>query len=138
LRIGLKPLKDYIVRNATMEAEVAMPELSGVEASGVSDVIATGFESDRDFRVRLSGASSAVLSGSAGEVTVDASGSSDADLAEFSVGDARVDASGSSTVTVNVSGRLDVDASGSSDVFYLGSPILRNIDTSGSSSVEPK
>jgi hypothetical protein len=138
LKIGLKPLQDYTVRNATMEAEVTMPELNGVEASGASDVIATGFESDRDFQVRLSGASSAVLIGSAGEVTVDASGSSDADLAEFPVGDARVDASGSSTVTVNVSGRLDVDASGSSDVFYLGSPTLGNVDTSGSSSVEPK
>ena len=138
LKIGLKPLQNYTVRNATMEAEVTMPELSGVEASGASDVTATGFESDRDFRVRLSGASSAVLMGSAGEVTVDASGSSDADLAGFPVGDAKIDASGSSTVVVNVSGRLDVDASGSSDVFYLGDPTLGSIDTSGSSSVEPK
>jgi hypothetical protein len=138
LRIGLKPLQAYTVRNATMEAEVTMPELTGVEASGASDVSATGFESDRDFRVNLSGASSAVLIGSAGNLTVDVSGSSDADLTNFSVGDARVDASGSSTVTLNVSGRLDADASGSSDVFYLGSPTLGNIDTSGASSVEQK
>ena len=138
LKIGLKPLQDFNVRNATMEAEVTMPALSAVEASGASDVTANGFESTNAFRVRLSGSSTAVLTGSAGDLTVDVSGSSDADLAEFPVGDARVDASGSSTVTVNVSGRLDVDASGSSDIYYLGSPTLGNIDTSGASSVEPK
>lgn len=138
LKIGLKPNFGFTVRNTTLNAEVTMPFLTRLEASGSSDVTASGFDSDQAFRVRLSGASSAVLSGSAGEVTVDASGSSDADLAEFLVGDARVDASGSSSVTVNVSGRLDVDASGSSDVFYLGNPTLGSIDTSGGSSVEPK
>jgi len=138
LKIGLKPNFGYTVRNTTLNAEVTMPVLTRLEASGSSDITASGFDSDQAFQVRLSGASSAVLSGSAGEVTVDASGSSDADLGEFPVGDARVDASGSSTVTVNVSGRLDVDASGSSDVFYLGNPTLGSIDTSGGSSVEPK
>lgn len=138
LKIGLKPNFNYTVRNTTLNAEVTMPVLTRLEASGSSDVTATGFESTNAFQVRLSGASTAVLSGSAGALTVNVSGSSDADLAGFPVGDANVDASGASTVVVNVSGRLDVDASGSSDVFYLGSPTLGNIDTSGSSSVEPK
>jgi hypothetical protein len=138
LKIGFKPLQDYNVRNATMEADVTMPTLTRLEASGASDAIANGFDSTSPFQVRLSGASTAVLTGSAGDLTVDVSGSSDADLAGFPVGDARVDASGSSTVTINVNGRLDVDASGSSDVFYLGNPTLGNIDTSGASSVEPK
>ena len=52
--------------------------------------------------------------------------------------DANVEASGASEVTVNASGRLDADASGASDVYYLGSPILGRIDTSGASSVERK
>jgi len=138
LKIGLKPNLDYTIRNATMEAEVTMPELTGVEASGSSDATITGFESTNALQVDLSGASTAVLTGSAGEVTVDASGSSEADLAEFPIGDARVDASGVSTVTVNVSGRLDADASGSSEVLYIGNPTLGTIETSGSSSVEPK
>jgi hypothetical protein len=138
LKIGLKPTLNFTVLKATMEAEVTMPTLSGIEASGASDATATGFNSDQTFWLDLSGSSTAVLTGSAGELTVDASGSSDADLAEFSVGDASISASGSSSVVVNVSGRLDADASGSSDVFYMGSPTLGNIDTSGASSVEPK
>jgi len=138
LKIGLKPNLNYNVQNATLDAEVTMPALSGVEASGSSDVTATGFNSTNAFQVDLSGASTAVMTGSAGEVTVDTSGSSKADLAEFPVVDARVNASGSSLVTVNVSGRLDVDASGSSDVFYLGDPTLGTIDTSGSSNVAPR
>ena len=138
LKIGLKPNRNYTVRNATLEAEVSMPELSGVEASGSSDATISGFESTKALQVDLSGSSTAVMTGSAGDVTIDTSGSSEADLAEFTGGDAIVKSSGSSTVTVNVSGRLDADASGGSDVFYLGSPTLGNIDTSGTSSVEPK
>lgn len=138
LKIGLKPNFDYTIKNDTLKAEVTMPELASVEASGSSDVTITGFESTNTLQVDLSGASTAVLIGSGGDLTVDASGSSEADLAEFPVGDASVDASGASTVTVNVSGRLDADASGSSDVYYLGSPTLGIIDTSGSSTVAPK
>jgi hypothetical protein len=79
-----------------------------------------------------------VLSGSAGDVVVDASGASTIDLANFPVADARVDASGASKVTVDASGTLDADASGASHVYYLGSPRLGRIDTSGASSVKPK
>ena len=71
-------------------------------------------------------------------MTIDASGSSDVDLADFPGSDGTVDASGSSTVTVNLSGRLDADASGSSDVYYLGNPELGSIETSGSSNIRPK
>jgi hypothetical protein len=69
-------------------------------------------------------------------VTIDASGSSRVDLSDFAGEDANVEASGSSTVIVNPSGTLDVAASGASRVYYLGSPTLGNIDTSGASSME--
>jgi hypothetical protein len=54
------------------------------------------------------------------------------------VADADVEASGASKATVNPSGRLDADASGASSIYYLGSPTLGKIDTSGSSTVKPK
>ena len=38
LIIGLKPLRGYNLRRATMEAEVRMPDLTGIEVSGASDV----------------------------------------------------------------------------------------------------
>lgn len=157
LRIGLKPSRNYIINNATLAAEVTMPELVGLDASGSSDVDVSGFDSTESLTVDLSGAStlrgdiqagdasfdisgssSVELTGSAEGIQVSASGSSEADLSEFPASNARVDASGASTVTVNLSGRLDADASGSSDIYYLGNPTLGNIDTSGSSSVQSR
>jgi hypothetical protein len=157
LRIGLDSDHSYNIRNATLEAEVTMPDLAGLRSSGSSDVLITGFASNHSFDGDLSGSSTlrgdlqsggasfdvsgssdVTLTGSGGDVTIDASGSSDVDLSDFQVDDARVDVSGSSTVTVNPNGRLDVDASGASAVYYVGDPTLGDIDTSGSSSVEGK
>lgn len=157
LKIGLKPNRNYPIRNVTMEAEVTVPELTGLDLSGASHANITGFKSTKDLSVDLSGSSSLrgdieagdisidlsgssemTLAGSGQDVTIDASGSSELDLAEFPVVDARVDASSASTVTVNASGRLDVDASSASNVYYLGNPTMGEIGTSGESSVEPK
>ena len=157
LNIGLKPGQFYSIRDATMQAEVTMPELTGLDLSGASHATISGFESAKDLIVDLSGSSSlrgdieagnasfdlsgssdVTLTGSGGDVTIDASGSSDVNLAEFPIADADINVSGSSEVTVNPSGRLDVDASGASDVTYLGSPTMGVIDTSGSSTVNPR
>ena len=156
LKIGLKS-DISIVSNATLEAEITMPELTGLDLSGASNATISGFKSTKNLTVDLSGASSlrgdieagdtsadlsgssnANLTGSGGNLTLDASGSSDVDLSDFPVADAEIDASGASTVTVNASGRLDVEASGASDVYYLGDPSMGTIDTSGASSVESK
>jgi hypothetical protein len=157
LRIGLDPNRSYTIRNATMEAEITMPELLDLDLSGNSDANVSGFESTKslvvnlsgnsgllgdiqvgDARFDVSGNSSVTVTGSAGGLSVDASGSSEVDLTDFPASDGTVNVSGASTVTVNLSGRLDADASGSSDVYYLGDPILGQIDTSGSSSIQPK
>lgn len=157
LKIGLRDNRSYTIRNATMQAEVTMPGLTGVELSGASHGKISGFNFAEDLSidasgssslmgdievgdvtVDLSGSSEAILSGSGQNLTVDVSGSSDLNLSEFPVADVSIDASGASTVTVNVNGRLDVSASGSSNVYYLGNPNLGAIDTSGSSSVEAK
>ena len=156
LKIGLKP-DVSIVSNATLEAEITMPELTGLDISGASNATISGFKSTNNLTVDLSGASSlrgdieagdtsfdlsgssdANLTGSGGNLTLDASGSSDVDLSDFPVADAEIDASGASTVTVNASGRLDVEASGASNVYYLGDPSMGTIETSGASSVESK
>jgi hypothetical protein len=156
LKIGLKP-DVSIVSNATLEAEITMPELAGLDLSGASDATISGFKSTNNLTVDLSGASSlrgdiesgdasfdlsgssdANLTGSGGNLTLDASGSSDVDLSEFPVADANLEVSGASKAVVNASGRLDVGASSASEVYYLGDPTLGEIDTSSESSVEPK
>lgn len=157
LKIGLNPNRNYTIRNATMEAEVTMPELTGLDLSGASHANITGFKSTKDLSVDLSGSSSlqgdidagdisidlsgsseTTLTGSGQNLIIDVSGSSELDLSDFPVADAKIDASGASTATVNASGRLDVDASGGSKFYYLGSPTLGEIDTSGGASVGPK
>ena len=157
LQIGLKPDPPNIM-SATLEAEVTMPELTGLDMSGSSHATIIGFKSAQALAVNASGAShlqghfeadtvsfnlggssEVVLTGSAQNMMIEeASGSSDANLTDFPVIDASVKAGGKSQVTVNVSGRLDVDASNSANVYYLGDPTLGTIDTSGSATVEPK
>jgi hypothetical protein len=157
LKIGLKPSSGYNVREATLEAEVTMPELAGLELSGASHVVVTGFKSTKALDANLSGASRlrgdievgdatfdasgasrVTLNGSARNMTVEGSGASQIDLSDFAVADAKVKLSGASAATVNPSGTLDVDASGASDVYYLGDPTLGKVDTSGASSVVRK
>jgi hypothetical protein len=115
LKIGLDQVRSYV--DVTLQAEVTMPELVGLELSGGSRVMATGSGED---------------------IAIDASGGSGADLASFPVVNAIIDASGGSQVTVNVSGMLTVDASGGSQISYLGDPTLGVIDTSGGAQVRPR
>ena len=115
LKIGLDQVRSYV--NVTLQAEVTMPELVGLELSGGSRVMVTGSGED---------------------IAIDASGGSGADLASFPVVNAIIDASGGSQVTVNVSGMLTVDASGGSQISYLGDPTLGVIDTSGGAQVRPR
>ena len=154
LKIGLKT--DRTV-GATEEAEVTMPELTGLDLSGASHVTIAGFKSTAsidvdlegasylrgdieagDARFDVVGASEVTLGGSAGDVDIGASGASTVDLADFPVADASVVADGASTVTVNASGTLDVDAGGAAQVYYLGSPTLGTIEESGRAEVGPQ
>jgi len=157
LKIGLKT--DRISRDdSTREAEVTMPDLTGLDLRGASQVTLTGFKSTNalnldlsaashlrgdieagDTQIDVSDASQVTLRGSAGDVTMDdVSGASTVDLADFPVVNANVTARDSSVITVNASGTLDVDAKSASEVYYVGNPTLGEIDTSGGSSVEPK
>jgi hypothetical protein len=157
LKIGLKPNRNYTASNATLEAEVTMPELTGLDLSGASQATIAGFKSSNDLSVDLSGSSSLVgdieaakisfdlsggsdanVSGSGQEATIDVAGGSQIDLSNFPVAEVTVNAAGGSTATVNASGKLNADASGSSQIYYLGDPTMGEIDTSGSSSVERK
>lgn len=157
LKIGLDPTRDFNIRNATMQAKITMPELTGLDLSGSSDANITGFNATENLTVDLSGSSSLVgdieagdiridlsgssdmkLAGSGADLTIDISGSSDLDLAELPAVNARVSASGSSSAVVNASVRLDVEATGASDIYYLGDPTLGTISTSGSSTIQLK
>jgi hypothetical protein len=158
LKIGLKDEGGGGgIQAGTREAEIAMPELSGLSLSGSSDGTISGFKSTVAVDVGLHGASSlqgdieagdasfdaqggseATVSGSGQNVTVVAGGGSTIDLTKFSAVDANVSADGNSKVTVNASGNLDAVAGGNSTIYYLGSPTLGTIEETGSSEVRQK
>lgn len=135
LQIGLKTIRPISLVGVTLEADVTMPELAGLKLSSGSQCTASGLLSSKGLDLDLSSGSHATLSGSAGDLTVDASSGSQAKLSELSVANARINASSGSQVSVNVTGRLDADASSGSKVYYLGSPTLGDINESSGSSV---
>jgi len=122
-------------------------EASGASSLNIDDLKAgdTGFEISSGSRVsgsieisngrfNVSGASSIDLEGYASDISIEASGASHANLADFSISNATVTISGASVVTVNASGTIDGNVSSASRLTYLGNPAL-TIEMSGDSTV---
>ena len=112
---------------------IKAPELD-IRLSGASDLKKTNLEVNK-LTVDLSGASDMTVSGTATELSVEASGASDFrgfDLVT-DICDAR--ASGASDVKITVNKELSAQATGASDVRYKGSGMIKDLRSSGSSSV---
>jgi hypothetical protein len=153
LRLALE--QGYNYRFITVSAEVHMPAVSMLDASGASDFdVEAGFASSAPLSISLSGASSATVAGIVcGDLTVDisgastatlagsafshrimASGASNADLMSCSAPRADVTLSGASDAWVNVgSGLLSLSASGASTLYYAGTPVFSLYNLSGTS-----
>lgn len=136
LRIRFQP--NINVRNATLKASVAMPELTGLDLSGAVRATVAGFSSEKSLDVDLSGASKVGLRGSAGTLRISASGASHANLEEYRSGRTVVNVSGASHASVSPSGNLEAEASGASTVTYGGEPGDVKAHTSGASSVRKR
>lgn len=154
LTIGLRPDPTRGRNRVTLEADITMPVLTALEASGASRVGLSGFESQNDLElvasggsvitgdiqaggttVTASGASDISLVGGGEDLVLTATGASSVDLDEFPVVDVRAVLDGASTAVVNASGTLEVEASGGSHLAYVGNPALGNVQTSVDSSV---
>ena len=156
LKIGFTPGL-LSLRNATMQASITMPELTGVGGSGATQIRLAGFESGKDLAIDVSGASTVrgqidagdlradvsgasrlELTGQGQDGRINVSGASQANLSDFRMQNVDVEASGASRAEVNASGRLDAEASGASTVLYSGDPTLGRIQTSGASTVRAR
>jgi hypothetical protein len=157
LQVGFDRNGPFTMRNTTMRAQITMPELTGVASSGASQVRVSGFASDKDLSVDVSGASTVRGQIDAGDLRADvsgasrleltgqgkngditASGASQANLSGFRMEDVTADASGASRAEVYASGRLDAEASGASTVLYSGDPTLGRTNTSGASTIRAR
>jgi RNA polymerase sigma factor (sigma-70 family) len=140
--------------NITLKAAVALPDLEGVSAGGASNVTVAGFASEKDCKLRVSGASKLTgdlragrvdleaggashvsLKGSAKKARLSATGASHLTLAEFAVESAAVTLTGASHAKVQAKKELDYDLSGASHLSYAGDPKVGKARATGASRV---
>lgn len=118
LHIGLEPLWNY--HDVTLRARVAMPRLTGLEASGSSSVLVTKLQSGDAIELEASGSSAVEMVGVRfGAVTVDCSGASRVE-GSAEVGEVAGEVSGGSAVDLaGTASGLRLDASGGSRLELL-------------------
>lgn len=104
-----------------------------IRQSGASDL--KGRIDVKKLSVDLSGASDVTLSGNAAQLDVEASGASNFKGYELVTDICNATASGASDIKVTVNKELSARATGASDVRYKGNGVIRDMKSSGSSSV---
>jgi hypothetical protein len=135
LMIGLKP-GGYT--NVNLRADIVMPSFNGVTLHDGSHCVVNGLNSDNDAEVTLTDGSGVTMSGSVGNLRVDATDGSQVNLSSLHAKDASVRFSSGSHGSVYATGRLDVDLRDGSHLDYYGNPTLGNIRTSGGASLTPR
>jgi len=126
------------LRSATLKIQITMPAINRIELSGGAQGKVEDFISSNPLLVELSGGSQLTGQGSAGELTVDASGGTQLHFADYSVQNSNIELSGGSQATINLDGTLDADLSGGSQLYYYGNPTLGHIETSSGSQIHKK
>lgn len=136
LRIGIEPGWRIFSGPTTLRAEVTMPELAGLTASGASRVNLSGFDSSNALGITASGASRVRGEINAGDTTIAASGASEIDLSG-AYQDLSVEASGASNVTLDGTAQnLRANASGGSEIDLSNLPVAdARVEASGASTI---
>lgn len=147
--------KKWGMGNKKLKAYISFKKIDAFKASGACDVSIVGELNADDLKIELSGASDLEGKVMARDLKVDLSGSSDMKVSgvatnleldlsgacsfkgfEFAANMCSVDASGASDVKITVNKELTVKASGASDVAYKGTGSVREVKSSGASSVK--
>jgi hypothetical protein len=153
-RLRIRMDDDHSYRDATLEATITMPAIERLAVSGVSTAALSGFRSDDDLELEISGASTLTGDVTSGDLTCEvsgasrltldgggaaldlrASGASTVSLGDFPAWDADVDLSGASSAEINASGTISATLSGASRLEYRGGAVLADVNTSGASTV---
>ena len=104
-----------------------------INQSGASDL--KGKIDVNKLSVDLSGASDMTVTGTVTQLDVEASGASDFRGYDLVTETCNATASGASDIKVTVNKELSAHATGASDVRYKGNGVIRDLKSSGSSSV---
>ena len=140
-----------------LKAYVSFKNISTLSASGSSDIYANGvikveslhlaLSGSSDFKGAVdvaelsldqSGSSDSQISGRADKVNINVSGASDVKGYDLITDYCEANASGASDIQLTINKEVNSIASGSSDVYYKGNAVVKNVRSSGSSSVRRK
>jgi len=143
--------------NAKLKAYVSISNLDNLHASGGSDVYLQGtIKTDKldielsggsdlkgavtgkELDIEQSGGSDVNISGSVSNLTIHASGGSDFHGFDLVTDVCSISASGGSDSHVTVNKELTANASGGSDIYYKGTGVIKELRSSGSSSISKK
>jgi hypothetical protein len=143
--------------NKKMKAYVSFKELDKLVAAGASDVRVTGVIKTDELQINISGASDfkgeidvnslsidqsgasdATITGRATTVEAEASGASDFKGFDLQTQNCRARASGASDIKITVNKELNAHASGASGIYYKGDAVIREMHSSGASSVSKR
>lgn len=144
-------------KNRKIIVHVSMQSIASIEASGASDIKITNKLLSEDLKIKLTGASSLKgeikglklnvglsgastikLNGIGGEVNIKATGASSCKGFDFNCENAKIEASGASEINISVNKSLFAKASGASSINYKGNPSVKEIKSSGASSIKQK
>ena len=121
--------------DVVVQGSIAVNSLA-LQLSGACDF--KGMVKVNTLKLDLSGASDVKISGTANTVDIESSGASDVKGYDLVTDFCNAKASGASDINITVNKELNANASGASDIFYKGSGLIKDMHTSGASTVERK
>jgi len=141
----------------SLKVKISMPRIYGLNISGETQAVISGFRSTFNFDLEVSkgstlngaleagncvfnvsGNSRVNLKGSALSLELNASGTSQLNLAEFTVNAAQISLKEKSEAYLNINGITDVKLEEGSRLYYLGDPRFSNTSISGGSFMQQK
>ena len=144
-------------KSGPVTVHVTVSDLKKIDVGGATEVVGVGTFTVDSLRIEGSGGSQLIVNVTATAVSVDLSGASGMQLcgtatrshvelsgaAELHAGcldaqDVTLSASGASSGTVMASQTINAKTSGASDILIYGDAPTRNVESSGSSSIETK
>jgi hypothetical protein len=150
--------KGWSLGNNKLKAYVSFTTLNKLNASGASDVYVDGVIAGPSLSISLSGASDFKGAIKVDELRLNQTGASDAHITGIVTGLATIEsggasdvkgydlviqncnarATGASDIRITVNKELNANASGASSIYYKGEGVIRDLHSSGASSVSKK
>jgi len=149
--------KGWNKKDRKLRVYVSFKNLEKINTSGACDVLVSGtiavtsldiqLSGACEFKgkitvdklkLNLSGASDVKISGKANTVDIESSGASDVKGYELVTDYCNAKASGASDINITVNKELNANASGASEIYFKGTGLIKDMQSSGASNISRK